>query len=69
LAERAFSAIGASGWGRIDVMRSGNGDWFLLEANTVPGMTEKSLVPMAAKAAGLSFNDLVERILAQTLER
>ena len=69
LAERAFSAIGASGWGRIYVMRSGNGDWFLLEANTVPGMTEKSLVPMAAKAAGLSFNDLVERILAQTLER
>ena len=69
LAERAFSAIGASGWGRIDVMRSGNGDWFLLEANTVPGMTEKSLVPMAAKAAGLNFNDLVERILAQTLER
>ncbi|MGM0907056.1 MAG: D-alanine--D-alanine ligase [Pseudomonadota bacterium] len=69
LAERAFAAIGASGWGRIDVMRSGNGDWFLLEANTVPGMTEKSLVPMAAKAAGLSFNDLVERILAQTLER
>lgn len=69
LAERAFSAIGASGWGRIDVMRSSNGDWFLLEANTVPGMTEKSLVPMAAKAAGLSFNDLVERILAQTLER
>jgi len=69
LAERAFSAIGASGWGRIDVMRNGNGDWFLLEANTVPGMTEKSLVPMAAKAAGLSFNDLVERILAQTLER
>lgn len=69
LAEQAFSAIGASGWGRIDVMRNGAGDWFLLEANTVPGMTEKSLVPMAAKAAGLSFNDLVERILAQTLER
>ncbi|MDV6316010.1 D-alanine--D-alanine ligase [Idiomarina sp. HP20-50] len=69
LAERAFSAIGASDWGRIDVMRNKEGDWFLLEANTVPGMTEKSLVPMAAKAAGLSFNDLVERILAQTLER
>lgn len=69
LAERAFAAIGADGWGRIDVMRNTAGDWFLLEANTVPGMTEKSLVPMAAKAAGLSFNDLVERILAQTLER
>ena len=69
LAERAFAAIGADGWGRIDVMRNSRGDWFLLEANTVPGMTEKSLVPMAAKAAGLSFNDLVERILAQTLER
>ncbi|MCK7459029.1 D-alanine--D-alanine ligase [Idiomarina aminovorans] len=69
LAERAFAAIGADGWGRIDVMRNSRGDWFLLEANTVPGMTEKSLVPMAAKADGLSFNDLVERILAQTLER
>jgi len=69
LSERAFAAIGASGWGRIDVMRNKAGDWFLLEANTVPGMTEKSLVPMAAKAAGLNFNDLVERILAQTLER
>lgn len=69
LSERAFSAIGASGWGRIDVMRNTAGEWFLLEANTVPGMTEKSLVPMAAKAAGLSFDDLVERILAQTLER
>ncbi|MCP1338655.1 D-alanine--D-alanine ligase [Idiomarina sp. M1R2S28] len=69
LAERAFVAIGGSGWGRIDVMRNNAGEWFLLEANTVPGMTEKSLVPMAAKVAGLQFNDLVERILAQTLER
>jgi len=69
LAERAFAAIGGSGWGRIDVMRNNAGEWFLLEANTVPGMTEKSLVPMAAKVAGLQFNDLVERILAQTLER
>ena len=69
LAERAFSAIGGSGWGRIDVMRNNAGEWFLLEANTVPGMTEKSLVPMAAKVAGLAFDDLVERILAQTLER
>ncbi|RDK83440.1 UNVERIFIED_ORG: D-alanine--D-alanine ligase [Idiomarina abyssalis] len=69
LAERAFVAIGGSGWGRIDVMCNNAGEWFLLEANTVPGMTEKSLVPMAAKVAGLQFNDLVERILAQTLER
>ena len=69
LAERAFAAIGGSGWGRIDVMRNNAGEWFLLEANTVPGMTEKSLVPMAAKVAGLQFNDLVELILAQTLER
>ncbi|MDV6327940.1 D-alanine--D-alanine ligase [Idiomarina sp. Sol25] len=69
LAERAFAAIGGNGWGRIDVMRNNAGEWFLLEANTVPGMTEKSLVPMAAKVAGLQFNDLVERILAQTLER
>lgn len=69
LAERAFSAIGGSGWGRIDVMRNTQGEWLLLEANTVPGMTEKSLVPMAAKARGVSFDELVERILAQTLER
>jgi D-alanine-D-alanine ligase len=69
LAEEAFKAIDAKGWGRIDVMRAKEGNWYLLEANTVPGMTEKSLVPMAAKASGIDFCELVQRILAQTLEQ
>lgn len=69
LSEKAFNALGCSGWGRIDAMRDASGQWYLLEANAVPGMTEKSLVPMAAKAAGSSFAELVDRILAQTLER
>ncbi|MDX1677674.1 D-alanine--D-alanine ligase [Arsukibacterium sp.] len=63
----AFKAVGASGWGRVDLMLNEQGEHFLLEVNTVPGMTEKSLVPMAAKAAGLSFSELVLRILQQTL--
>ena len=52
------------GWGRIDVMQDAAGEFWLLEANTVPGMTDHSLVPMAAKAAGMSFQDLVMAILA-----
>lgn len=63
----AFKAVGASGWGRVDLMLNEQGEHFLLEVNTVPGMTEKSLVPMAAKAAGLSFSELVLSILTQTL--
>ena len=62
---KAFNAVGASGWGRVDIMLDQSGQHFLLEVNTVPGMTEKSLVPMAAKAAGLSFGQLVLAILAQ----
>ena len=62
----AFKAVGASGWGRVDIMLDNSGQHYLLEVNTVPGMTEKSLVPMAAKAAGLSFQQLVLAILAQT---
>ncbi|KKO45049.1 D-alanine--D-alanine ligase [Arsukibacterium ikkense] len=62
----AFKAVGASGWGRVDLMLNEQGEHFLLEVNTVPGMTEKSLVPMAAKAAGLNFSELVLRILQQT---
>ncbi|MAD76658.1 MAG: D-alanine--D-alanine ligase [Rheinheimera sp.] len=64
----AFKAVGATGWGRVDLMLNQQGEHFLLEVNTVPGMTEKSLVPMAAKAAGLSFNELVLTILQQTLD-
>lgn len=63
----AFNAVGASGWGRVDVMLDAQGRHFLLEVNTVPGMTEKSLVPMAAKAAGYSFQQLVMAILGQTV--
>lgn len=68
LAVAAFNAVGASGWGRVDVMADDSGNFYLLELNTVPGMTDHSLVPMAAKAAGYSFNDLVLAILSQTLE-
>lgn len=63
LAERAFSALGCEGWGRVDVMRDSKGRFWLLEVNTIPGMTSHSLVPMAAKAAGLEFDDLLLEIL------
>lgn len=65
---KAFNAVGASGWGRVDIMLDEQGQHYLLEVNTVPGMTEKSLVPMAAKAAGLSFQQLVLAILTQAAE-
>ncbi|KKO49052.1 D-alanine--D-alanine ligase [Arsukibacterium sp. MJ3] len=65
----AFNAVGAAGWGRVDLMLNEQGEHFLLEVNTVPGMTEKSLVPMAAKAAGLTFSELVLTILQQTLSQ
>jgi D-alanine-D-alanine ligase len=67
LAAQAFSAVGAEGWGRVDVMADTAGNFYLLEVNTVPGMTSHSLVPMAAKAAGLTFNQLVLAITSQTL--
>jgi D-alanine-D-alanine ligase len=63
LAVQAFNGLGMSGWGRVDFMRDGAGQFFLLEANSVPGMTDHSLVPMAAKQAGMEFDDLVWRIL------
>ena len=68
LAMRAFEAIGASGWGRVDILMDDRQRAFVIEVNTVPGMTGHSLVPMAAQAVGLSFDDLVWQILAQTLE-
>lgn len=67
LAKRAFDAVGCSVWGRVDLMADASGELFLLEVNTVPGMTSHSLVPMAAKVAGYSFEQLVVRILEQTL--
>ena len=63
LALEAFAAIDASGWGRVDVMTDAAGEHWLLEVNTVPGMTDHSLVPAAAKARGIEFDELVWRIL------
>jgi len=60
---RAFRALACSGWGRADLMLDRAGNPWLLEVNTVPGMTDHSLVPMAARAAGLSYEDLCMRIL------
>lgn len=63
LCRQAFAAIGCEGWGRVDVMRDENGQFWLLEVNTVPGMTDHSLVPQAAAYAGIGFDDLVIQIL------
>jgi D-alanine-D-alanine ligase len=60
---RAFRAVGCSGWGRIDIMLDAAEKPWLLEVNTVPGMTDHSLVPMAARATGMSYEDLCVRIL------
>lgn len=67
LALRAFKLVGCHGWGRVDVMQDEAGNFYLLEVNTVPGMTDHSLVPIAAAAAGMSFRDLVCEILMQTV--
>lgn len=64
LSLQAFNAVGGKGWGRVDIMLDEAGEPQLLEVNMVPGMTAKSLVPMAAKQHGLSFSQLVMRILA-----
>ncbi|MCP1314269.1 MULTISPECIES: D-alanine--D-alanine ligase [unclassified Halomonas] len=63
LCRQAFAAMGGQGWGRIDVMRDGAGTFWLIEVNTVPGMTDHSLVPQAAAHAGIDFDALVLRIL------
>ena len=60
---QAFKAIGGTGWGRVDFLMDEAGKHYFLEVNTSPGMTDHSLVPMAAKAAGISFAELVKRIL------
>ena len=69
LALKAFRALDCRGWGRVDLLVDGAGQPWLIEVNTVPGMTDHSLVPMAARHAGLGFEALVWRILATTLER
>ena len=63
LAKQAFALIGGQGWGRVDFLRDQAGKAYLLEVNTSPGMTDHSLVPMAARQAGMSFEQLVLRIL------
>jgi D-alanine-D-alanine ligase len=65
LALAAFAVLGGRGWGRVDVLCDATGKAWCLEANMAPGMTDHSLVPMAARAAGISFDDLVIRILAE----
>ncbi len=59
----AFRSMGASGWGRVDFIRDAQGQPWFIEVNTVPGMTSHSLVPMAARAVGMDFDELVMRIL------
>jgi D-alanine-D-alanine ligase len=65
LARSAFEALGGAGWGRVDMMLDAVGQPWLIEANTAPGMTDHSLVPMAAAHDGIDFDELVLRILAQ----
>ena len=69
LALAAFSAVGAEGWGRADFILDVSGRPLLLEINTVPGMTGHSLVPMAARAAGIAFDELVWRVLETSFVR
>lgn len=64
---KAFKLVGCSGWGRVDAMQDKDGNFWLLEVNTSPGMTDHSLVPMAAKAGGVDLPELVVRILQKTL--
>jgi len=67
LAVRAFQVLGCRGWGRVDVLVDDDGTPggtpYLLEINTAPGMTDHSLVPMAARAAGIEFADLCVKVL------
>ena len=65
----AYHALGCRSLARVDVMQDGKGKFYLLEVNTIPGMTSHSLVPAAAKQAGLSFDDLVLLLLAEVLQR
>ena len=69
LALAAFDAVGALGWGRVDFMMDSTGRPYLLELNTIPGMTDHSLVPMAARAAGIDFEQLVWHVLETSFAR
>lgn len=65
LAQQGFAVIGGQGWGRVDFLRGTDGRAYLLEVNTSPGMTDHSLVPMAAREAGIAFEQLVVQVLDQ----
>ena len=67
LCSEAFYALSGKGWGRVDVMQQSDGSFCLLESNTVPGMTEKSLVPKAANVAGMDFDSLTRAILETSM--
>jgi D-alanine-D-alanine ligase len=69
LAAEACEIVGVYGWARVDLMVDHDGKPWLIEVNTVPGMTDHSLVPMAARQAGISFDDLVWQILETSLDR
>ncbi len=69
LAQSTFAAVGAEGWGRADFMMDKAGKPYLLEINTVPGMTDHSLVPMAARAVGIEFEQLVWHVLETSFTR
>ena len=68
VAARAYEALGCSGFSRVDLMLGGDGPE-VLEVNAIPGLTDTSLLPQAAEAAGIGFEPLVERILELALER
>lgn len=68
LALSAFGSLGCSVWGRVDTMRDSDGNFYVLEVNTIPGMTSHSLVPMAAREAGMSIESLVAAITTLSLE-
>lgn len=69
IAIKAFASLSCDGWGRVDFMQDEQGEFLLLEVNTVPGMTSHSLVPMAAKATGMEFDQLVAEILRLSIEQ
>jgi D-alanine-D-alanine ligase len=70
LALEAYATLGCSGFARIDLMlEDGTGELYLLEANAIPGLTDTSLLPLAAEAAGISFEDLIARIVELAVAR
>jgi len=66
---KAYTILGCADFGRVDLRLTNDGEPYFLEVNTIPGMTETSLVPMAAEAVGISFAELVDRIVASAMER